>query len=164
MLSGMIQGGTPLGCLDFTGQWVRDALMLSAIAPADRSQGRPGASKTSLCFLVANILSGVFPSWVLPEPVNGSGELSEAASHQGVGLPHVSHPSRSGWRSLAAGQTLLSRRAHGLGVPAHPWLAAGRAGSHGCHRGSPWTPLPAQPSARLGCWGDGLVYLPSGLR
>lgn len=56
MLGGMTQGGAPLGCLDFTGQWVRDALMLSAIAPADRSQGGPGASKPSLCFLVANIL------------------------------------------------------------------------------------------------------------
>lgn len=55
MLGGMIQGGAPLGCLVFTGQWVRDAVMLSAIAPADRSQGRQGASNTSLRFLVANI-------------------------------------------------------------------------------------------------------------
>lgn len=55
MLGGMIQGGAPPGCLVFTGQWVRDALLLSAIAPADRSRGRQGTSNTSLCFLVANI-------------------------------------------------------------------------------------------------------------
>lgn len=55
MLGGMIRGEAPLGCLVFTGQWVRDALMFSATAPADRSQERQGVSNTSLCFLVTNI-------------------------------------------------------------------------------------------------------------
>lgn len=166
MLSGVIEGGAPLGCLIFTGQWVRDALMLSAIASADRSQGRQGASNTSLCFFVTNIpICWSFSILGSARTIKWLGRTQCPLQRQ--------HPSRT-WAfptfptppDRGGAPWLLGRpcSCHGLGLPAHPWLPAGRAGSHGCHRGSPWTPLPAQPSARLGCWGDGLVYLPSGLR
>lgn len=82
-----------------------------------------------------------------------------------MGLPHFSHPSHHAGAQDGA-SWLLGRprspcRADGLGVIAHP-LGSGWLG---------WLPslepqltLDSAPGTALGCWGDRLVYLPSGLR
>lgn len=62
----------PLQDVGFVGQWVRDALMLSAIAPAAGDPRGPSSETRSPARFP---FSRVFPSQALPQPLSGFGEL-----------------------------------------------------------------------------------------